>query len=179
MTEEAIALFQEVAGMEPSSRAAFYSARNIPQSLRDEVELLLPFDTFSGTFSDVVAHSAADVLDARQGAQCGPYRLIRLLGEVGMGAVFLAERADGEVEQQMAIKLVRAGHSQIILQRFLQERSILALLRHPGIAHLLDAGHTEDGQPYLSMDYVDGTPIDEYCGNLEIPQILELFLEVC
>jgi tRNA A-37 threonylcarbamoyl transferase component Bud32/tetratricopeptide (TPR) repeat protein len=179
MTEEAIALFQEVAGMEPSSRAAFYSARNIPQSLRDEVELLLPFDTFSGTFSDVVAHSAADVLDARQGAQCGPYRLIRLLGEGGMGAVFLAERADGEVEQQVAIKLVRAGHSQIILQRFLQERSILALLRHPGIAHLLDAGHTEDGQPYLAMDYVDGTPIDEYCGNLEIPQILELFLEVC
>ena len=81
----------------------------------------------------------------------------RCLGEGGMGEVFLAERSDGEFEQRVAIKRIRAGlDSQAIADRFLRERQILARLDHPGIAHLLDGGSTDDGDPYFVLEYVEG-----------------------
>ena len=111
---------------------------------------------------------------------CGPYRLGDLLGRGGMGTVYLAERVDGEVAQRVAVKLLRPGADDPELrQRFLAERQILATLSHPNIARLLDAGHREDGQPYLVMEYVEGKAIDVYTAGLGIRQKITLFLKVC
>ncbi|HEX4773282.1 MAG TPA: protein kinase [Bryobacteraceae bacterium] len=116
----------------------------------------------------------------REQGRCGPYRLLRLLGDGGMGSVHLAERADGEVEQFVAIKFLHhRGWGPDFRDRFLRERQILAKLSHPGIARLLNAGHTEDGQPYLVMDYIDGVPIDAYAEPLDVRRKLILFLQVC
>src|SRR6185295_3626249 len=109
----------------------------------------------------------------------GPYRRIRLLGAGGMGSVFLAERTDGEIQQQVAVKLLRADVDRPEWRdRFLQERQFLASLSHPCIARLLDAGHSE-GSPYLVMEYVDGVPIDRYAEGIELRDKLRLFLLVC
>lgn len=115
------------------------------------------------------------------GQLIGPYRLVRSLGQGGMGEVFLAERAD-EFRQQVAIKLVRRGLlSRHIQGRLRQERQILASLDHPNIARLYDGGTTSDGTPYIVMEYVDGEPIDAYCNKrqLTIAQRLRLFTTVC
>ena len=87
----------------------------------------------------------------------GPYRLLEQIGEGGMGRVYLAERADGEYEQRVALKLVHLDEDETqLLPRFYQERQALAQLAHPNIARLLDGGVTESGQPYLEMEYIDG-----------------------
>lgn len=110
---------------------------------------------------------------------CGPYRLVRLLGKGGMGDVYLAERADGEVEHQVAIKFLRSGSLLPSLRsRFLRERQILAGFNHPGIARLLDVGH-KNGHPYLVMEYVPGDCIDQYAAAQKPPEILKLFLKIC
>ncbi len=110
----------------------------------------------------------------------GPYRRIRELGRGGMGAVWLAERADGELTRQVAIKLPHAIHSARFLERFRRERDILATLTHPNIAQIYDAGVTHgDGSPYLVMEYVDGIPIDAFSGGIGIRARLGLFLPVC
>jgi eukaryotic-like serine/threonine-protein kinase len=99
-----------------------------------------------------------------------------------MGRVFLADRADGQFEQHVALKLVRSGQSsREILQRFLRERQILARLQHPNIAALLDGGMTSDGRPYFAMEYVGGDPITSYCDAraLSIDARLDLFTAVC
>src|SRR5687767_8949586 len=93
----------------------------------------------------------------------GPYRLVRELGQGGMGVVHLAER-DDLFHQRVAVKIVRHGlDTPELLQRFLAERQILASLSHPNIARLLDGGVTDDGRPYLVLEYVEGEPIDAYC----------------
>ncbi len=106
--------------------------------------------------------------DELKDSYCGPYRLEKLLGRGGMGSVYAAERADGEVKQRVAVKLLRpgAGPPQF-RQLFLSERQILATLSHPNIARLLDAGHREDGQPYLVMEYVEGKTIDVFAAGIE------------
>jgi tetratricopeptide (TPR) repeat protein len=115
----------------------------------------------------------------RLGAGCGAYRLVRLVGHGGMGSVYLAERADGELQQQVAIKLLHHGGSEPAFRDlFLRERRILARLQHPAIARVLDAGHTDGGQPYLAMEYVDGIPIDAYADQLDLRGKLLLFLKV-
>ena len=99
-----------------------------------------------------------------EGRVFGSYRVLRLLGQGGMGSVWLAERADGLFARQVALKLVHAhliGHA--LTERFARERSILAALAHPHIARLLDAGVSAEGQPYLALEYVDGTPLTAYC----------------
>lgn len=120
--------------------------------------------------------------DVNIGRQVGPYRLVRQLGHGGMGAVYLAERDDGEFEQQVAIKLIHPSlASGEMLSRFRSERQILARLSHPHVAGLLDGGTTKDGLPFIVMEYVDGRPIDEHCnaGALSIRQRLVLFRQVC
>lgn len=114
--------------------------------------------------------------------QIGPYLLDRLLGRGGMGAVYLAHRADGNFEQQVAIKLIDLPlASSVFRERFRQERQILAGLRHPFIASLLDGGVTAHGDLYLAMEYVDGMPIDRFCESRHLPisARLDLFLRVC
>jgi len=118
----------------------------------------------------------------RTGQRIGAYRVIRSLGEGGMGEVFLAERADAQFNQQVAIKLVRRGLLSSQAQgRLRLERQILATLDHPNIARLFDGGTTEDGTPYIVMEYIDGEPIDTYCDRrcLTIEARLKLFQAVC
>ena len=105
--------------------------------------------------------------------------VVSIIGRGGMGAVYLAKRVDGEVTQRAAVKLLHPGWTEVDRARFLQEREILASLTHPNIAHLLDAGHLEDGQPYFAMEYVEGKPIDQHCDGLNVAQKVELFLRVC
>jgi len=122
------------------------------------------------------------IADPSAGKLIGHYRIIRTLGVGGMGTVYLAERADRQFRQQVAIKALRPGleHGEV-LRRFLVERQTLAVLEHPNIVHLLDGGSTEDGRPYLVMDFVEGQPIDEYVRNRGLPveERLELFRTVC
>src|ERR1022692_620254 len=123
---------------------------------------------------------------ARQAASApriyGNYRTIRPLGSGGMGAVYLAERADGQFQQTVAVKVV-APHvaGDAFRERFLAERQILAGLSHPNITKLLDGGVTAEGTPYLVMEYVAGQPLDTYCDahKLGLRERLELFLKVC
>lgn len=114
------------------------------------------------------------------GDRVGPYRLIRELGSGGMATVWLAERADGSWQRQVALKLPRSGWALGLAQRMARERDILATLEHPHIARLYDAGSTETGRPYLSMEYIDGQPIDAYVHQhaLAVPARLRLLLQV-
>ncbi|HEY0929484.1 MAG TPA: serine/threonine-protein kinase [Gemmatimonas sp.] len=126
--------------------------------------------------------AAAPVAPSLIGRRVGPYRVLRLIGRGGMGAVYLAERADDAYRQEVAIKtLWRGADSDVLLHRFRSERQILAQLQHPNIAQLLDGGATEDGMPWLAMEYVDGTPIDAWCDKqlLSISARLDLFRQVC
>ena len=111
------------------------------------------------------------------------YRLLRHLGEGGMGTVYLAERCDGDFTQQVALKLLTAAAegSPILTERFSQERKLLARLEHPGIARLLDGGALADGKPFLAMEYVQGERIDVWCDRraLDLPSRIALFLRVC
>ncbi len=112
----------------------------------------------------------------------GRYRLLDVIGDGGMGRVYRAVRDDAEFEKNVALKVIKRGmDTSQIIQRFRTERQILANLEHPSIAHLLDGGTTEDGLPYLVMEYVDGLPIDQYARqhNLSIPERLQLFCTVC
>jgi eukaryotic-like serine/threonine-protein kinase len=117
-----------------------------------------------------------------EGDRIGPYRVLRTLGVGGMGEVFLAERADAEFEQQVAIKVVYGGAvARNVQSRLKIERQILAQLDHPNIAHLLDGGSLPDGTAYIVMEYVDGVPIDAFCDSnrLDIVARLKLFQTVC
>jgi len=120
--------------------------------------------------------------DQRDHKRVGPYELDRLLGRGGMGAVYLAHRADGQFEQQVAIKLIDLPlATDLFRERFRQERQILAELQHPFIARLLDGGVTTQGDLYLVMEYVHGVPIHRYCEERGLPvqQRIALFVRVC
>jgi eukaryotic-like serine/threonine-protein kinase len=122
--------------------------------------------------------AAADPAEGR----FGPYRLVRRIGEGGMGAVYLAERSDGQVEMRVAVKMLPPRlDTDLLRRRLLAERQILARLEHPGIARLLDAGVSSDETPYFVMEYVDGEPIDRHCDRLrlDLRARLALFRQVC
>ena len=115
------------------------------------------------------------------GRRVGAYRIVREIGRGGMSRVFLAERADGQFDQEVALKLLRPGlDTDIDGARFRAERQILASLNHPNIARLLDGGITDDGVPYLVLEYVDGVPIDRYCAEraLSVRERLTVFRAV-
>jgi serine/threonine protein kinase len=184
LNREVASIFDAVADLAPAGREAYYSQHGISRQLRDEVEALLSFDPHSETvLAGVVAagaHHAALILDGATPDRCGPFQPTRLLGQGGIGTVWLAERVDGEVDQVVAVKLLQ-GHLQFprIHERFIQERRILASLSHPNIARLLDAGRSGNDRPYLAMEYVEGQAIDEYCAPLDASQTLRVFLKVC
>jgi serine/threonine protein kinase len=132
-----------------------------------------------------LSSSAAATLSAAERASeaksIGPYHLIRKLGEGGMGQVWLAEQT-APIKRQVALKLIRVGRfDDSVLQRFYAERQSLALMDHPAIAKVFDAGATSDGQPYFVMEYVPGQPLTNYCDRkrLKIRERLELFIKVC
>ncbi|HEU4800958.1 MAG TPA: serine/threonine-protein kinase [Gemmatimonadales bacterium] len=136
---------------------------------------------FPGSLDSAALEAAALVLEDAP-KQIGPWRLVREIGEGGMGQVFLAERTDGQFDQRVAIKLLKRGmDSHAILARFLRERRILAGLDHPNIARLMDGGIAEDGRPYFVMEHVDGQTILRYADNhrLSVDARLNLFQQVC
>jgi eukaryotic-like serine/threonine-protein kinase len=115
------------------------------------------------------------------GGQIGPYRLLRLLGEGGMGEVWLAEQKH-PIHRTVALKLIKAGmDTKAVVARFESERQALAMMDHPSIARVYDASSTAEGRPYFVMEYVPGLPITEYCDKhrLTIKERLELFMQVC
>ena len=118
----------------------------------------------------------------RAGERIGRYRLLSLLGRGGMAEVWLAERADGELEYRAALKLMRPElGSEAILDRFLRERRILASLEHPAIARFLDGGRSESGEPYFVLELVDGKPITDWCAarGASLEERLRLVIEIC
>lgn len=148
-----------------------------------EVESMLAFSA-SKLDACVEALSSArePVADAVAGERIGAYELVREIGRGGMGAVYLARRADHEYHKEVAIKLLKRGtDTDEVLRRFRGEREILARLEHPNIARLLDGGTTQDGLPYFVMEYVPGARITDFCfaNNLSIHDRIHLFLKVC
>ena len=130
-----------------------------------------------------VVRMASDAITAMRteqpGDRIGPWRLERLLGEGGMGSVWLAQRADGVMQRTAALKLPRAEWvDRGLTERIARERAILARLQHPNIAVLYDAGLGADGRPFLALEYVDGTPMDAYCRSVDLRQVLRLFILV-
>lgn len=177
-------LFHEVADLGPVERDKVFTTRNVAPAVRAEIESLLSFDSNDEhALTGCVVHAARDALHSNEPpgpATCGPYQLLRLLGSGGMGSVYLAERADGEIQQKVAIKLLRTGAERPAWQeRFLRERQLLAYLNHPSVTRVLDAGRTHDGRPYLVMEYVDGVAIDVYAAGKDLREQLALFLRVC
>ena len=187
--QQAKQLFNQALVNAPDEQAAFLSgACADDDDLRREVESLLAAFYQADQFIETPAiHDVLKLVDSDQhqsvaGRRVGQYEIIRKLGDGGMGAVYLAARADDQYQKQVAIKLIKFGFdNQFIVNRFLSERQILASLDHPNIARLLDGGTAEDGTPYLVMEYIEGAPIDEYCEGrrLSISDRLKLFSAVC
>lgn len=182
-------IFGEAIVIPPDQCEAFLSrACGNDTALRDEVESLLASHRLAGNFIQEPALGDALKLIERpaasleQGHRIGPYEVIREIGRGGMGAVYLAARADDQYRKLVAIKVIKRGmDSDDILRRFRNERQILASLDHPNIARLLDGGTTEDGLPYFVLEYIDGAPFDRYCNErkLTTPERLQLFRRVC
>lgn len=157
------------------------------EALFAEVSSLLVAHDTAGDFIDAPAAEVANVVAAKApkdwiGRRLGPYRIVAEAGRGGMSQVFKAARDDEQYDKQVAIKLLKPGlDTESVLRRFKAERQILAQLSHPNIAHLLDGGATEDGEPYLVMEYIEGKPIDVYCdeAKLSINERLDLFRELC
>lgn len=187
----ALALFREAVEIAPAERPAWLAqACGDDAALRTAVDGLLAADAsctepFAG---DALAWGKAfrdehgDVArDALVGRSIGPWRITGILGHGGMGAVYRVDRDDGAYTQRAALKLIRAGtDSQAARERFLRERQILARLRHPNIATLLDGGISSEGDPWFVMELVDGQPIDRWCDErqLGLRQRIVLFLQV-
>ncbi len=189
--ERVDALFQRAVALPAGERAGFVRREAGSDAyLCREVLSLLDFDSERNTaLGGAVSSVAARVMEESdiQGKRIGLYRILRKLGEGGMGIVYLAVRDDGEFRKEVAIKIVRQGmESPQFLERFRRERQILANLDHPHVARLLDGGAADlPGRPvavpYLVMEYVDGLPVHRFCeqGNLRVSDRCRLFLKVC
>ncbi len=129
----------------------------------------------------VQALAQAAAPDDAPGDLVGPWRLLELLGEGGMATVWSAERCDGTLQRQVALKLPRTGWSPGLVQRMARERTLLAALEHPNIARLYDAGQTDLGRPWLALERVPGEPIDAHCRRhgLGVAAVVRLSLQVC
>jgi eukaryotic-like serine/threonine-protein kinase len=174
--------FEDVVAKPESERSLYLDQRCANDGeLKTEVSSLLDYHTKADRFLEPPQSSLTGQPDPYIGKLFGHYRIDGVLGHGGMGAVYRAVRDDGQFQKQVAIKLVRPGAwSKELALRFHEERRTLARLEHPNIASLLDGGTTEDGVPYLVMEYVNGVPIDEYCDDakLSIEERLKLFRTV-
>ena len=180
-------LFFEALELDAADREALLSRRcEGDDALASEVRELLHAHAGGGGFDRMAADMGAAVTDpgatTSVGARVGAYELVKEIGRGGMGSVFLARRADGQFEQEVALKLHRTDITRDDVQRrFMAERQILARISHPNIARLLDGGITEDGRSYFVMEHVDGLAIDEYCDErrFAVPDRLRMFISVC
>src|ERR1700733_5357269 len=177
------AIFHEAFAVPLDARAELVAAlTNGDSDLAAEVHSLLKASAAEETESASRSTLSADPKSAAEARRIGPYQVDSLLGRGGMGAVYLAHRADGHFEEKVAIKLIDLPlATDVFRERFRQERQILAGLQHPYIARLLDGGVTQNGDLYLAMEYVDGVPIHTFCNqqHLSVPERIELFIRVC
>ena len=184
----ALELFDELVDIDEDKRTDYLDAHCDDPDVRRKVEAMLRADKSDWNLLEKGADQHLADLTVDEAAQPAPpekignYRIVDRLGEGGMATVYRAERSDQEFEQTVALKLIlptrQTEHWQA---RFLQERQILASLRHPNIAVLLDGGITDEGQPYFAMEYVDGRPLTEFCDSerLSISRRVRLLLAVC
>jgi serine/threonine protein kinase/lipopolysaccharide biosynthesis regulator YciM len=172
---------------EPGARAAYLDeACGNDAGLRRRVERLLAARSERGSFLESPAPGAtlefgSVALSEGPGAVLGPYKILEAIGEGGMGTVYMAEQVE-PVRRRVALKLIKAGmNSRQILARFGAERQALALMDHPNIAKVLDAGTSSDGRPYFVMELVKGIPITRFCDErrLTLRERLELVIPVC
>ncbi|MBS0444460.1 MAG: protein kinase [Proteobacteria bacterium] len=174
-------LLDEVLSLQPAERAAWLDG--LPEAHRHVVpvlrEMLAEADA-TGARLATLPRLEREEAGAHAGERVGAYRLIRQIGHGGMGSVWLAERADGSFERRIALKLPRLAWMEGLAARMARERRIGALLEHPQIARLYDAGVDDLGRPYIAMEYIEGVQIDVYCQQhaLSIRRRLELHLQV-
>jgi len=181
--QEVKAVFQCALELSGEERRSFLLAQS--ETVRGEVESLIRASAQDSEFLEAVRWdgpaASTDIDQELVGRQFGPYRVLSKLGEGGMGSVWLAERVDGLFTRRVALKLVHpALMGRVMSERMAREREILASLNHPNIAQLFDAGFAQDGQPYLALEYVSGTPLTEYCDEhrLSVQERLRLFRQV-
>lgn len=178
--------FDQAIALLGDERAAYLNAAcGGDAELRSQVEALLRSNEKMSDFIESPVFSISEALPGSEplvGRVIGHYRVIREIGRGGMGTVFLADRADGEFQQQVAIKLVSSAFlGKDSVERFRRERQILAGLNHPNIARLLDGGVTDDRIPYLVMEYIEGETLIKHADsrNLSVADRLSLFLKIC
>ncbi len=205
--KRALEVFDAVMDLPPAQQTAYLDRVCAgDDALREEVEALIGAEAeapafLGGSAADLAASIFPDLSDSirdlsllakhteappagpdETGTEVGAYRLTRRLGYGGMGAVYLAERTDGQFEQRVAVKLLHATPTSAarLTRRLRAERQILAALNHPHIARVFDGGVTDDGRPYLVMEYVPGEPIDAFCDHhrLDLRARLRLFCQV-
>lgn len=178
-------LFRRALDRPPEERRAWLRKEEDDEALIAEVEALLEADEAGSERLDQAVRERMRLLAReapRVGACLGPYRLEQELGRGGTSTVYLGVRRTGDREERVAVKLLAPGLPGADVQRrFAREVAILERLDHPGIARLLDTATTDDGRPYLVMEYVEGEPLIRYCQarELEVEARLELFLAVC
>ncbi len=183
------ALFAEALDLPPRDREQFLlRACGEDDGLRRDIEELLAASELDDTFLEPGGAAHRGLLstliapvESPVGQTLGRYRVIEEIGRGGMGVVYLAQRADGQFEQRVALKLLLVHSDPAAVERFSRERQILANLEHPRIARLIDGGLTDSGQPFLVMEYVAGLPIDRFCRQhrLGLEQRITLLTEVC
>jgi len=178
------ALFHDVAGRPEKERAAFLASHcGGDDQLRSEVERLLVADAADhDDLLDAGVTGAVGAVDPLVGRTFGSFRILERIGEGGMGAVYRAVRVGADFEQEVAIKILRAGLATPAMQeRFARERQTLARLVHPNVARLLDGGTADDGVPWFAMELVDGVPVDRALDDRRatIRERLTLFASVC
>src|SRR2546422_6425260 len=169
-----------------SERAAFLEVACAGDAaLRQRIEVLLHAHAHPGSFlqqpSAAVAATIDEPIQERPGTVIGPYKLLQQIGEGGMGTVFMAEQTH-PVQRKVALKIIKPGmDSRQVIARFEAERQALALMDHPNIAKVLDAGTTEGGRPYFVMELGKGIPIIKYCDQKKrtLRKRLKLFIPVC
>ena len=199
LTNKAEELFCSALQLEPDERRAYLDGTcGGDAALRTRVEQMLAkhgaarlffekhqpgvnLAEFTKELGAALSAGAAPGAELEIGAQVGLYRLVRKLGEGGCGVVYLADQEE-PVRRQVALKIIRLGmDTRDFIARFNDERHALAMMNHPNIAHVLDAGATESGRPYLAMEFVEGAKITEFCdaNHLGLRQRLSLFVQVC
>ena len=179
------ALFEATVDLPAAERAPLLARAALDDEALSELRSLLAHHdeaTHGYKFmaeSAVQALAAAPADAARVGQRLGAWQIVRAIGAGGMGEVFEARRADGQYDGRVAVKLLKRGmDSAAVLQRFAQERQALARLSHPNIAHLVDAGASDEGLPYFVLEYVDGKPMDQAVVGLSINARLKLFMQL-
>lgn len=185
-----IEMLADVLDVAPLTRGKYLDGMSLSDKNRQEIESLLTFENESDDFMSVSWGDISkdfftddEIAESHSaGQKVGIYEIEKELGLGGMGVVYLAHRRDGKFEQKVAVKVLkRELNVEKIRRNFEREREILARLEHPNIARLLDAGTTDEGVPFLVMEYIEGLPVDKFCAenSLDLNSRLKLFQKIC